>query len=96
MILQFKETGKLFQDYCLAGITLLYCGQKFGEHCGAEQIYADLSEFKLSMTVVKVASIVLGCAVFSLQKGSSSTERKEFLKKELTKQGYKRFWENEC
>ncbi|VAX40105.1 hypothetical protein MNBD_PLANCTO02-1706 [hydrothermal vent metagenome] len=79
----------------LAGIALLYRGQKFGEHCGPEQIYADLSEFKLPMTVVKVASIVLGCAVFSLQKGDSSVKRKEFLKKELAKQGYKRFLENE-
>ncbi len=78
----------------LAGINLLYCGHKFGEHCGPEQIHADLKEYKLPMTVVKVASIVLGCMILSLQEGNSLAEKDQRLLITLQEQGFERFIES--
>jgi len=78
----------------LAGISLLYRGEKFGEHCGPSQIYADLKEFALPMTVVEVASIVLGCILHNLINNNNHVESEAFLQAQLSKQGYERFFNN--
>ena len=77
------------KDY--RGIELLYAGEKFGEYCSPEELFADLRRFCLPMSVVQVASIVLGCTVFGVLNGWSLEERKQLLGEKLADQGFERF-----
>ena len=65
------------QDFC--GVELLYRGQKFGEVCGEQEIFADLKEFHLPMTVVKVASVVFGSLLHHLRGGLNPRQREVHL-----------------
>ncbi len=71
----------------LYGLELTYQGQKFGEICSRDEIYADLSEFRLPRRVVEVASLVSGCLLFGMLQGFSPLERAEFLAQHLTQHG---------
>ena len=58
------------------GIELWYGGQKFGEICSEDEIFADLKEFHLPMRVVEVASVVFGSTLRSILSGHSARERR--------------------
>lgn len=75
----------------LGGIELIYQGQKFGEFCSPDAISADLKEFGLPMTVVEVASIVLGCMVHGIVTGEDISARNQMLTEQLRSAGYERF-----
>lgn len=75
----------------LGGIELTYCGIKFGEYCGPNEIFADLKDFQLPLTVVKVASIVLGCIVHGIVNSRGSQERQRLMAEHLHAGGYARF-----
>lgn len=77
-------------DFC--GVALLYNGQKFGEYCGREELYADLRPYHLPMSVVNVTSIVMGCVLWGVMHGLSEAERDEVLQSRLNEFGYARFW----
>ena len=77
------------KDFC--GIELLYLGRKFGEYCSAEEIFADLKQFKLPMRVVEVASIVLGSILFGLLNGLSAREKHLDLINRLHQHGLAKF-----
>ncbi|HEY0982832.1 MULTISPECIES: hypothetical protein [unclassified Schlesneria] len=77
-------------DFC--GVEMLYNGQKFGEYCSADEIFADLTPFQLPMSVVRVTSIVMGCVLFSVFNGLPESERIELLKKRLIEMGYEQFF----
>jgi hypothetical protein len=77
-------------DFC--GVALLYNGQKFGEFCTREELYADLKPFSLPMSVVEVTSIVMGCVLVSVMRGLSESERADLLQSRLEEFGYARFW----
>jgi hypothetical protein len=77
------------KDFC--GIELTYQGTKFGEYCSAEEIFADLKEFKLPRSVSDVASIVIGCIVYSVLNGLAANERHALVMKELQTRGYAGF-----
>ena len=61
------------------GVELHYRGQKFGEVCSTNEIFADMKEFSLQMRVVEVASVVFGCLLVGISKGLNSTERRDLL-----------------
>lgn len=71
----------------LYGLELTYQGRKFGEICGSDEIYADLSEFRLPRRVVEVASLVSGCLLFGILHGYSRPERVELLAQHLVQHG---------
>ena len=73
------------KDFC--GIELTYAGRKFGEYCSADEIFADLKEFKLPASVVEVSSIVLGCIVYGVLNGLPGPRRMEFLTERLQTMG---------
>jgi hypothetical protein len=73
-------------------VALLYDGQKFGEFCTREELYADLKPFSLPMSVVKVTSIVMGCVLLGVMQGLSATERDDLLQSRLQEFGFDRFW----
>lgn len=75
----------------LGGIEMVYCGEKFGEYCGCDAISADLKEYRLPMTVVNVASIVLGCVIQGIVTGSPGRERVDNMIERLRASGYERF-----
>lgn len=75
----------------LGGVELTYCGEKFGEYCSPEEIYADLRSFSLPQTVVEVGSIALGCEIYGILNGLSRTDRGVFLNARLHEHGYDRF-----
>jgi len=77
-------------DFC--GVALLYDGQKFGEFCTCEELYADLKPFHLPMSVVNVTSIVMGCVLWGVMHGLSEVEREDLLQTRLHQFGYSRFW----
>jgi hypothetical protein len=62
---------------------LLYQGTKFGEVCSANELFADLREFRLPMRVVEVASVVLGCLIIGISSGFSESEKAVLLRKTL-------------
>lgn len=74
-----------------AGCELLYAGRKFGEYCSRDEIYADLKEFRLPMTVVRVSSIVAGCLLYGVLNGLRSEEREQLLNDRLCDLGYPQF-----
>ena len=77
------------QDYC--GVELTYRADKFGEFCSSEEFFADLEPYRLPMTVVRVATVVMGAIVQSLRKGLSQVERVELIRNELSRFDLERF-----
>ncbi len=75
----------------LRGIELMFRGSKFGEILSEEEIYADLSEFRLPMRVVEVAVLVLGNALYSGLNGFNDCERRDILEDCLIAAGCDRF-----
>jgi hypothetical protein len=76
-------------DFC--GVEMLYDGQKFGEYCSVDEIFADLTPYRLPMSVVKVTSIVMGCVLFGVLNGLRETERLQMLTERLREMGYEQF-----
>jgi hypothetical protein len=74
-----------------AGIELTFAGDKFGEYCGKEEIFADLKEYRLPASVVPVATIVIGCVVFAVLNGLREEERERLIVEHLAKRGFERF-----
>ena len=70
---------------------MLYDGQKFGEYCSVDEIFADLKPFHLPMSVVRVTSIVMGCVLFGVLNGLRETERNRMLDNRLRELGYEQF-----
>ena len=77
------------KDFC--GIELMYAGRKFGEYCSAEEIFADLKEFRLPTSVMEVGSIVIGCIVYGVLNGLNETEREALVTRRLQTMGYGQF-----
>lgn len=75
----------------LRGVVLTFQGQKFGEICGSEELFADLTEFKLPMSVCKVATITAGTLAMGITKGACTDERVSSLLQALEKFGFERF-----
>ena len=75
----------------LRGLEMLYQGQKFGEHCSEDEIFADLKEFRLPQTVVAVACIALGSLLYGIINSLDEGERREFLVGRLREHGYEKF-----
>jgi hypothetical protein len=73
------------------GIELLYRGEKFGEYCSSEELFADLKPFELPMRVVEVASIAMGCILFGMLSGFGEFEREQLLLGRLRTLGYGQF-----
>lgn len=73
------------------GIELMYLEQKFGEYCSAEEIFADLKQFRLPMRVVEVTSVVMGSVLYGLLNGLNAEEKREDLVGRLTEFGFERF-----
>jgi hypothetical protein len=78
----------------LRGLEMIYQGEKFGEHCSENQIYADLKEFHLPQSVVAVGSIVLGCTLYGIVNSLCDEERREFMVQRLREHGYEKFAES--
>ena len=76
-------------DFC--GVEMLYNGEKFGEYCSVDEIFADLKHFQLPMSVVRVTSIVMGCILFGVLNGLSEFERNQMLTEQLRNLGYGQF-----
>ncbi len=77
------------KDFC--GVEFLYSGQKFGEYCSADEVYADLKEFRLPKRVYEVASISIATLVKSIFDGVPESERAELLVAQLTEMGLSRY-----
>ena len=73
------------------GIELTFCGRKFGEYCSAEEIFADLREFRLPMAVVEVASIALGCTIRRVLDGLGQPAGERLMLDHLHSAGYAHF-----
>ncbi len=77
------------RDFC--GVELLFRGEKFGEYCSADEVYADLKPFRLPRRVYEVASISIATLVKSILDGVAECERPELLSERLTAMGFPRF-----
>ncbi len=75
----------------LRGLALLYQGQKFGEICSDEELFADLEEFRLPMRVVEVATLTLGCLLYGILSGLGPAQRRDLLAAHLAEHGYGEF-----
>ena len=77
------------KDFC--GIEFMYCGQKFGEYCSRDEIYADLKPFKLPKSVFLAASVSMGTVVDCVLNGVKTSERKRHLTNRLFQSGLAQF-----
>lgn len=77
------------KDFC--GVEFLYRGQKFGEYCSANEVYADLKPFRLPTRVYEVASVVIGSLVRSILEGVAEADRPDCLVDALTSMGFEKF-----
>lgn len=75
----------------LRGVELTYQGVKFGEIFSAEELFADLSEFQLPMSVCRVAMITAGILTLGVSEGECADQRISNLLEALEKFGYERF-----
>ena len=75
----------------LRGVELTFRGEKFGEYCSPEEIYADLKHALIPRTVSEVGSIVLGCIVFGILNGLDESARWELIERRLTENGFEKF-----
>ena len=75
----------------LRGLELTYQGQKFGEHCSEDEIFADLKEYQLPQTVVEVACIALGSLLYGIINSLDEGERRKFLVDRLREHGHEKF-----
>ena len=75
----------------LRGMELTYQGQKFGEICSEEELFADLTEFQLPMSVCRVAVITAGTLAAGIVDGHCMEERISQLLTSLDSFGYGRF-----
>ena len=75
----------------LRGVELTYQGLKFGEICSHEQLYADLAEFKLPISVCEVAAITAGTLAVGVAEGRCIEQRVSSLLALLEKFGFSRF-----
>lgn len=75
----------------LRGVELTFQGQKFGEICGREELFADLTEFRLPMSVCKVAAITAGTLAVGIVEGACTDERVSSLLSSLETFGFERF-----
>lgn len=75
----------------LRGVEFLYSGQKFGEFCSSEEIFADLKEFGLPMRVVEVTSVVMGALVLAVLNGLPRTQKSSLIAEKLCEHGYQSF-----
>lgn len=87
------EYGPFDYDWIpnLRGIVLTFRGHKFGEILSEEEIYADLSEYRLPLRVVEVAVLVLGNALYSGLHGFNEDERRDMLEDSLIVAGCDQF-----
>ena len=74
-----------------AGIELTFEGDKFGEYCGKEELFADLKHYGLPDAVVPVATIVIGCVVYGVLNGLREAERTQMITSHLAERGLERF-----
>lgn len=70
---------------------MLYRGEKFGEYCSQEELYADLRPYRLPLRVVEVTSIVMGCVLWGVLHGLTETEREQLVVTRLRDFGFERF-----
>lgn len=75
----------------LRGMELTYQGTKFGEICGPEELFADLTEFRLPMSVCRVAVITAGILAAGISEGHCEDRRVSSLVESLDSFGYSRF-----
>ena len=73
-----------------AGIELTFEGDKFGEYCGEEEIFADLKHYGLPDAVVPVAMIVIGCVMYGVLNGLREAERIQMIVNHLAERGLER------
>ena len=59
----------------LYGIEFTYQGEKFGEVCSEDEIFADLKPFGLPITVARVAALTVGSIAFGIREGSCTDQR---------------------
>lgn len=72
-------------------VELLYQGQKFGEFCSRDEIFADLKSFALPQRVVEVACITLGAVLFGVLNGLDEAHKRWTVYDHLTRRGLDRF-----
>ncbi|MDG1896199.1 MAG: hypothetical protein P8J37_14950 [Fuerstiella sp.] len=75
----------------LRGVELTYQGSKFGEICSDEELYADLAEFNLPISVCEVAAITAGTLAVGIAEGRCVEQRVSNLLTLLEKFGFSRF-----
>lgn len=75
----------------LRGVELTYQGEKFGEICGPEQFFADLTDFRLPLAVCKVAVITAGTMAAGIANGQCADRRVGALLECLEEFGFSRF-----
>lgn len=75
----------------LHGLELTYQGEKFGEICSDEELFADLAPYRLPMSVCRVAVITAGTLAAGIVDGQCMDERISRLLNLLEQFGYSRF-----
>lgn len=75
----------------LRGIELTFQGVKFGEICSHEELFADLSEFQLPISVCRVATLTAGTIALGIADGQCLDLRIAALVRSLDEFGFGRF-----
>lgn len=72
----------------LDGIEMTYQGEKFGECCSEDELFADLKTFRLPLKVSKVATVVIGSTILGIFEGMNAAEKEALMRKELNRAGF--------
>ncbi len=75
----------------LHGLELTYCGEKYGEICSTDEMFADLAPFRIPVSVCRVAAIAAATIAEGIGQGESADQRRGRLLAALQRFGFGRF-----
>lgn len=75
----------------LCGMEMTFQGQKFGEYCSEDELFADLKPFKLPMRVAQVSTVIMGTQFYCVLNGYTEVERRDEVIRRLAEFGFSKY-----
>ena len=93
MVHRHREYGPFDYEWSadLSGLEMTFQGEKFGEYCSNDELFADLKPYKLPMSVIQVSTVVMGTQFYCILQGYSAAERRHEVVRRLSEFGLARF-----
>ena len=72
-------------------MAMTFQGQKFGEYCSEDELFADLKPFKLPLSVSQVSTVIMGTQFYCVLNGYTEVERRHEVIRRLAEFGFSKY-----